>query len=321
MRVAIVGCGLIGTRRARVVRASPRDELVAVVDVDESRAHRLAGEMGCRAATDWREVVGAEEVEAVVVSTPNKFLMPITVAVLEHHKHVLCEKPLGRSSCEAQQMVAAARTHHVILKTGFNHRHHPAIARAHELCSSGAIGKLLFIRSVYGHGGRPGYEREWRADPEIAGGGDLLDQGIHVIDLCRWFLGDIAQVSGFTPTYFWGADKMSAVEDNAFALLQMRDGRSAAMHTSWTQWKNRFSFEIFGRDGYISVDGLGGSYGVERLTLGTRRPESGPPYEEQLEFNATRDESWSTEWEEFTTAIREGREPMARGTGRVAVRM
>ena len=176
----------------------------------------------------------------------------------------------------------------VILKTGFNHRHHPAIWRAHELCAEGAIGPLMFIRAVYGHGGRPGYDKEWRADADLSGGGELLDQGVHIVDLCRWFLGDFAEVFGSTATYFWdlghfesaGRDSPRAangqsvapssisLEDNAFALLRTADGRVAQFHTSWTQWKNRFSFEVFGRDGYLRVEGLGGSYGVERLEVG-----------------------------------------------------
>ncbi|MDH7475740.1 MAG: Gfo/Idh/MocA family oxidoreductase, partial [Anaerolineae bacterium] len=278
-------------------------------------------------------------------------LAPVTIAAACSGKHVLCEKPLGRNAGEAQQMVDAARKAGVVLKTGFNHRHHPAIWKAHELCAQGAIGPLMFIRAVYGHGGRPGYEKEWRANADLAGGGELLDQGIHIVDLCRWFLGDFAEVFGTTATYVWGRGKMengkgkmgdgkwkmedgtreveeenpssilhspfSSVEDNAFALLRTADGRVAQFHTSWTQWKNRFTFEVFGRDGYVRVDGLGGSYGLERLEVGRRKMENGKwkggaPEVEVLEFPGP-DPSWQTEWQEFASAIREGRQPLANG--------
>ena len=325
MKVGIVGCGVIGKRRASVIHGSQSDELIIVADIDEPRAKNLATEMDCMATTDWREVVARDDLKAVIVSTNNKFLMPVTVTALECGKHVLCEKPLGRNSDEAKKMVDAAWHAGVLLKTGFNHRHHPAIWKAHDLCSQGAIGPLMFIRAVYGHGGRPGYDKEWRSDPDLAGGGELLDQGVHIIDLCRWFMGDFTDAFGSIATYFWDlgyfktqdGNRETAVgcrlEDNAFVLLRTDDGRVAQWHTSWTQWKNRFSFEIFGRDGYLFMDGLGGSYGLERLTWGKRRPESGPPAEEHFQFSDP-DSSWYAEWAEFTAAIHEGREPLANGT-------
>jgi predicted dehydrogenase len=323
MNIALVGCGLIGRKRAAVLSASDDCKLVIVADIDTARAEQLSHEYDCQATTEWEQVVSHPHVQVVVVSTVNKFLMPITVAALQAGKHVLCEKPLGRNAGEAQQMVQAARVSGAVLKTGFNHRHHPAVWKAHALCAAGAIGPLMYIRCVYGHGGRAGYGKEWRADPELAGGGELLDQGVHVIDLCRWFLGEFSEVSGSTATHFWelgyfapGAHqplRPARLEDNAIATLKTAHGQVAIFHTSWTQWKNRFTFEVFGRDGYAVVEGLGGSYGVERLTLGARRPEGGAPTEEQFEFPGP-DRSWHDEWNEFTTAIREQREPLASGT-------
>lgn len=331
MRVGIVGCGLIGKRRADVVCQSATDALVMVADVDEVRAMAAAEEMGCSATTDWQEIVARDDVDVVIVCTPNKYLMPIAVAALENGKHVLCEKPPGRNLVEAHQIAETARRTGHILKIGFNHRYHPAIWRAHELCAQGAIGPLMFIRAIYGHGGRPGYNREWRANADLAGGGELLDQGVHIVDLCRWFLGDFTEVLGLTATYVWGqkADDggrkaeegippsafhlpISAVEDNAFALLRTADGRVAQFHTSWTQWKNRFTFEVYGRDGYVRVDGLGGSYGPEHLEVGRRKKEGGVPEVELFEFPGP-DLSWQVEWQEFTSAIRAGRQPLANG--------
>jgi predicted dehydrogenase len=204
-----------------------------------------------------------------------------------------------------------------VLKVGFNHRHHPAVAGAHEALRRGDIGEPFFIRCRYGHGGRPGYETEWRTAPEIAGGGELLDQGIHALDLFRWFLGDFVEAVGFAPTYFWkqeggGGAHRGEVEDNAFGLFRTANARVATLHVSWTQWKNLFSLEVFGRDGYAIVDGLGGSYGAERLILGRRVPASGPPEERTAEFPGS-DASWEREWEEFTAAIREEREPLGSG--------
>ncbi len=322
LRVAVVGCGLIGKRRAHVARELG-DQVVLVVDDDLARAEALAAEVGSAAVDDWQAAVGDHQVDVVVVSTVNKALEPITTAALHAGKHVLCEKPLGRNADEARRMVEAAGKAGVILKTGFNHRHHPAVWRAHELCEDGAIGPLMFIRAVYGHGGRPGYDKEWRADADVSGGGELLDQGVHVVDLCRWFLGDFATAFAATDTCFWdlgyfqpitgeAPDACRRLEDNAFALLRTPAGQTAQFHTSWTQWKNRFSFEAFGRDGYLRVEGLGGSYGAETLTLGRRRPEGGAPIEETCEFRGP-DLSWQAEWRELTSAIHERRRPLADG--------
>jgi predicted dehydrogenase len=307
MKVGVVGCGLIGSRRAKVAREEG-DEVLLVADLDRDRARELAGDQSAW-SEDWQAVTAHPAIEAVVVATINKSLLPVTLAAFQNGKHVLCEKPLGRNSREAGQMVAAARGAGRLLKVGFNHRYHPALQRSFELAQAGKIGELMSIRAAYGHGGRPGYDQEWRGDADLAGGGELLDQGVHLVDLCRWFLGDFVEVSGMVATWFW---KIAPLEDNGFALLRTARGQIALIHSSWTQWKNLFRFEVFGRDGFLVVDGLGGSYGPERLTLGLRRPESGPPREQSWEFPGP-DLSWQAEWQEFKTAIQEGREPLGNG--------
>jgi len=315
LRVGIVGCGLIGNKRAAVIQGDAASALCAAADPeikDAAALLRKYGEGG-RARQDWRDMLSEESLDAVVVATPNKYLETISLFALQRGMHVLCEKPLGCNTRESRRMVMDARKHHVILKTGFNHRHHPAIGKAHDLVAEGALGPLYFIRCIYGHGGRPGYEKEWRASRDICGGGELLDQGVHVVDLFRWFLGDFEEAFGYTSTYFWNMD----VEDNAFALFKTSRGQVASMNTSWTQWKNRFTFEIVGEAGYLIIEGLGGSYGPEKLTIG-RRPRDGQNYiggvpdETVIVFDGP-DISWDLEWEEFVQAIRESREPLGNG--------
>ncbi len=301
--VGVVGCGLIGARRATVVAAHPGSRLVAVADLDHRRAKAAAGASGAAVSTEWTEVVECRDVQAVVVATTHEWLAPIAGAALRAGKHVLCEKPMSLDSRQAEELVALSRASGRLLSVGFNHRHHPAIRRAHELAGNGAVGDVLFIRCRYGHGGRPGYEREWRMNPERSGGGELLDQGIHALDLFRWFVGDLRVVAGVTANFGWHAP----VEDNVFAFLRSPRGQIASLHASWTQWKNLFSFEVFGDGGALSVEGLGGSYGTESLTV-HRRGLFGPPAEERLEFPGP-DRSWESEWDEFLTAIRTGDPP------------
>jgi predicted dehydrogenase len=299
MRLAIIGCGLIGSKRVAAAAATAH-EIVAVCDPDAERRERLAAQTAARAVADWREAIAADA-DAVVIATPHDQLAQIALAAVEAGRHVLVEKPAGRRASEVAPLVAAAKARGRIVKVGFNHRFHPAISRAKSLADEGQIGPLLFIRGRYGHGGRIGYEKEWRFRPEISGGGELIDQGSHLIDLSRWFLGDLALAYGAVPNYFWQAP----VEDNCFIALTGKEKQMAWLHASWTEWKNLFVFEIMGRDGKLTIEGLGGSYGTERLTLHRMLPQMGPPETTIWEFPFP-DRSFESEFENFVAAV-EGR--------------
>lgn len=317
LRVGVIGCGRIGTLRAAVATGNRGSHVVAVADLDRSRAKEVAELMGAAVTTEWEEVIERRDVDAVVVATTHRWLTPISAAALRAGKHVLCEKPMSLNSAQAEELVVIARRSGRLLSVGFNHRHHPAIRRAHRLAHDGAIGELLFIRCRYGHGGREGYEREWRLNPELSGGGELLDQGIHALDLFRWFLGDLSVVAGVTANWVWRAP----VEDNVFALLRSSRDQVACLHASWTQWKNLFSFEVFGERGALVAEGLGGSYGPEQLTVHRRGPRAGAPHEERLAFSGP-DRSWQSEWEGFLTAIRKGQPaPVGAEDGLAALRL
>jgi len=302
MRIGIVGTGLIGQRRAATA-AEAGHEIIAVADLDATRAAAVAAQLGARALPDWRAVVAAE-LDIVVVATSHDSLALVALAAVEAGKHVLVEKPAGRSAREVLPILTAARARGRCVKVGFNHRFHPAMLKARELATAGNLGPLMFVRGRYGHGGRVGYETEWRCRPEISGGGEAIDQGCHLIDLSRWFLGDLRLAYGAVPTYFWPVP----VDDNCFLALVGARGEMAWLHAGWTEWKNLFSFEIIGRDGKVAIEGLGGSYGVERLTYYRMLPGMGPPETTCWEYPFP-DRSWSREFEEFVSAIQAGREP------------
>jgi predicted dehydrogenase len=302
MRVAIVGCGLIGHKRARSLGGH---RLVATADANLARAEELAAQhRGCIASADWKAVVERADVDAVVVATTNNALAPVTDAAVRANKHVLVEKPAARSARELAPVVAAARAAGVVVKVGFNHRFHPAFVKARALCDEGGLGPLLYVRARYGHGGRLGYDREWRADPAVAGGGELLDQGVHLIDLTRWFLGDVTEVRGHAGTFFWDMP----VEDNGFLFLRTAGGQVAWLHASCTEWKNLFCFEVFGKDGKLQIDGLGGSYGTERLAYYRMLPQMGPPETTIWEYPGA-DHSWHDEFAHFADCVAAGRRP------------
>lgn len=302
--VAVIGCGLIGQKRAGALGAA---RLVACADVVLERAQGLAHAVpGAVATADWRRAVEHEDVAVVIVATTNDALATVTRAAVQAGKHVLVEKPAARSVAELELVIETARQAGLQVHVGFNHRYHPALRQARALCDAGALGELMFIRGRYGHGGRPGYEREWRADPALSGGGELIDQGIHLIDLARWFLGDFREVNGFAHTYFWPMP----VDDNAFLLLKTSQQHVAFLHVSCTEWKNLFSLELYGRNAKLHVEGLGGSYGLERLAYYKMLPEMGPPETTIWEYPRG-DDSWAMEFAEFLDDIRLKRTPSA----------
>ncbi|HEY3756024.1 MAG TPA: Gfo/Idh/MocA family oxidoreductase [Opitutaceae bacterium] len=306
IRFAQIGCGLIGKKRAAALKTlAPDAALACACDTDRSRAEALAASVpGCRVAGSIEEVLADASISAVIVSTLNAALAPIARAAAAAGRHVIVEKPGALDAGQLRSVQEAAKRTGAKVRISYNHRYHPALQKARELVDAGAVGPLMFLRARYGHGGRTGYDREWRADPKLSGGGELIDQGVHLIDLAGWFMGDFAQVDGHATTSFW---KMP-VDDNAFVSLRTAAGQTAWLHASCTEWKNLFSLEIYGRDGKLAIDGLGGSYGVERLAFYRMLPEMGPPETTLWEYPRG-DDSWAVELREFLADIRQDREP------------
>jgi predicted dehydrogenase len=302
--VGIIGCGLIGQKRAMALGAG--GQLVACADIDVGRAENLAKGSRARVFRDWRELVWLPQVDIVVVSTLHDSLAAITQAAVEARKHVLVEKPAARNAYELEPVILAAAKHGVKVHVGFNHRYHRSLRKAKDIVDSGALGDLMFVRARYGHGARIGYDKEWRANPALSGGGELIDQGPHLIDLSRWFLGEITEVQGFAHTYYWDMP----VDDNGFLLLKTAKKQAAFLHASCTEWKNLFSMEIYGKLGKLDLSGLGGSYGIEKITWYRMLPEMGPPDTTSWEYPRG-DDSWAVEIAEFFDDIRLDREPAA----------
>ena len=300
--VGIVGCGLIGHKRAKALGLSGK--LVACADIDVSRAENLARSYsGVRVFPSWRDLVSSSLVEVVIVATLHDSLAEITKAAARAGKHVLVEKPAAKNSEELLSVIEVASNYDVKVHVGFNHRYHRSLRKAREIVDSGELGELMFLRARYGHGGRLGYDREWRANPQLSGGGELIDQGPHLIDLSRWFLGEFADVQGFAHTYYWDMP----VDDNGFMLLKTANNKVAFLHVSCTEWKNLFSLEMYGNLGKIDLTGLGGSYGVEKITWYKMLPEMGPPESVTWEYPMA-DDSWAVELDEFFQDIKTNRE-------------
>jgi predicted dehydrogenase len=297
LRAAVVGCGLMGRKRAG---ALGEDTLVAAYDVRPEAAEALAREHGGVAARELDELLELAP-DVVIVATSHDRLAPIAVRALEAGSHVLVEKPAGIGVDDVDRIAAAADAAGRVAKVGFNHRFHPAISEAAELALSGRFGDVMFVRGRYGHGGRLGYDREWRADPAVSGGGELTDQGMHLLDLTHLLLGVLPLHSALLRTGYWDMP----VEDNAAILLGAADDHRApwaTLHVTWTEWKNLFSLEVMCRTGKLQVDGLQGSYGPQRLTVHAMKPELGPPDTEVREYPGE-DVSWTREWAALRSAV------------------
>ena len=248
MRYGLIGCGGIGALRAAALGQTPGARLVAVSDVDPERARALAAGHGAAVEPDWRRLVERADVDAVFVSTPPNLHADMAIGALEAGKHVLVEKPLAREPLEARAMMAAAASARRHLATGFNYRFYPSVVRARELMASGRIGELDHIRSYAGYSATD-HNPPWVHDAGVMGGGALRDNGIHLIDLTRLFLGDVAEVKGFATDHVWGFPQC---EDNGFALLRGTGGRIASLHASWNEWRGyQLLVEIYGTRGCI----------------------------------------------------------------------
>ena len=297
LRTVLVGTGLIGRKRALQLPAT--FSLVGIFDLNHDAARSLANDLVPRptVASSLDELFQLSP-EVVIIATTHQTLPIIALKALSANCHILMEKPGANELQPLRDLQLLAKEKQRVIHVGYNHRFHPAFRKAVELMRDHQFGNLLWIRARYGHGGRLGYENEWRANRAISGGGELLDQGSHLIDLTRMLVGDVQLAYSKLQTSFWKMD----VEDNAFLALEPNSGGLAWLHASWTEWKNTFSFEITLETAKIDIQGLGGSYGLERLTLFLMQPEMGPPPSDTWEWNAT-DDSWSDELNDFYEAI------------------
>jgi predicted dehydrogenase len=252
IRVALVGAGDIGSLRARAVHELSELELVVVADISSARAKELAGRYGAESSERPLESLHRNDVDLVIVSTPPDSHADLSLAALAAGKHVLCEKPLSNTLESAERMCRAASENGAYLKTGFNHRYFPAFTFARRLTSSGALGSVAYVKAYAGHQGGEEFGHEWIHEGSVTGGGSLVDNGIHILDLTRLFLGDEVETAhGYSSNMIWHFED---AEDNAFALFRTSSGKTAQIHTSWTGWNGyRFWVEAVCERGYVKA--------------------------------------------------------------------
>jgi predicted dehydrogenase len=298
-RLALIGAGWIMDYHARAVIEHPGAELVAASSWREPSLAKLAERHGIpRTTTDWRELAADPEVDAVVVGTPNALHAPQAVAFLQAGKHVLVEKPMARNLEEADAMLAAARASGARLMVAHCWRFHPDVLALRARVAAGELGEVVKTRSygVHAHWGPSG----WFTDPELAGGGALLDMGVHAIDTTRFLLGDPlpARVFATVATRYGGY----AVDDDAVVLVRWSDTTSSIIESGW--WQPHLGgleadTELYGTGGYARV-------------WDRTEPPPGAEHVSQAMFTA--------QMAEFVEAIAAGRQPRPSGEdGRVVM--
>ena len=301
LRVGIAGFGVVGKRRKDCVDRHPQMQVVAVCDRTFEGAGTLPG--GIRFYQDYRHLL-SEELDVLIVCLTNDIAAEVTIAGLEAGLHVFCEKPPGRNVEEIRQVMVCERRHPTLkLMYGFNHRYHDSVQDALKILRSGELGRVINMRGVYGKAKLITFNQDdWRTRREIAGGGVLLDQGIHMVDLMRLFAGDFTEVHSFISNGHWGYD----VEDNAYALMRTADGIVGMLNSSATQWRHRFNLDINLERGSLILGGiLSGtkSYGAETLSVVQADPDNdqGDPKEQVTRYN--KDPSWDAEIAAFAGCI------------------
>jgi predicted dehydrogenase len=299
LRVGIAGYGVVGQRRRHFIDRHPHLRTVTVCD--RTFPDDGVSEDGVRYYRTYTRLL-EEPLDILFVCMTNDIAAEVTVAGLERGLHVLCEKPPGRDLHDVVRVIECERRHPGLkLKYGFNHRYHDSVRDALRLIQSGELGRVINLRGVYGKSKIVTFDSDWRTKRALAGGGILLDQGIHMVDMMRLFVGEFADVYSFVSNSYWNHD----VEDNAYALMRTADGVVAMLHSSATQWRHRFHLEIALTQGAIGLSGIlsgSKSYGAETITVAYKNEDDGgDPREVTTRYN--HDSSWQDEIADFTDCI------------------
>ncbi len=299
LKVGIAGYGVVGKRRRQFVDQNPHLETAALCD--RSFGEAGVGQDGIPCFEDYESLLG-QPLDVLFVSLPNYLAAEVTIAGIDRGLHVFCEKPPGRDVEEVERVIEAELKHPgLLVKYGFNHRYHHSVRAALELIQSGELGEIVNLRGVYGKSKIISFASGWRAERRYAGGGILLDQGTHMVDLMQLFCGEFVEAKSYVSNRYWKHD----VEDNVYALLRDSQDRIAMLHSSATQWQHRFTLEIALTEGYLELRGIlsgSKSYGAERLTIGRRDQADGGTTREEV-VTYVEDPSWRDEIDEFADAI------------------
>ena len=298
LNVALIGCGIVGLRRIKYF--GNKFNLIACADKNILSKKKYIKKKKILFTDNWKKILHLDKLDAIFIATYHSYQTEIIKSFVKKGIHVFCEKPGGISYKKTFQLLKLIKNKKVFIMLGYNHRYHPSIVEAQKIIKNNILGKILYIRSIYGHGGRKNYHKEWRFNKKLSGGGELIDKGSHLIDLSRLFLGDLKVHSAFVNNFFWKTN----LEDNCFINLKNKKNNISFLHASSTEWKNKFNFEIFCKYGKIDISGLGKSYGKEKITIYKMSKKMGIPKKtEKIYSNSNSNQTWKIEIDNFYKII------------------
>lgn len=296
--VGIIGYGKMGKIRHKAINEVGKAELIAVSEPNLDGLERGIPNL------THEEIINHDEIDTIIICTPNYLNKELTVKALNAGKNVFCEKPPAFTGDDVREICQVEENSGKKLMYGFNHRHHDSVIRMKEIIDSGKFGNIIWMRGRYGKSVTEDYFNNWRAKKELAGGGILLDQGIHMLDLFLHLGGDFDSVKAEVSNLYWNLE----VEDNAFVILRnTKNGIDASLHSTMTQWRHLFSLEVFMEKGYMVLNGLitsTMSYGEEILSIAENRSAApAATWKDEVKTQYIDDHSWRYEMEHFFRAI------------------
>ncbi|MHB8662497.1 MAG: Gfo/Idh/MocA family protein [Acidimicrobiales bacterium] len=302
LHFGVVGLGRMGKRRINSIGKDHRSTLVCVSDQDRAAAESLAAGLACHVCDDAHQMLDAHpEMAAIVVALPNRFHRDVVVAALDSGRHVFCEKPLAHSRPDAVEMVEAQLRSDKTIKVGSNLRYFPNVLEAKRVLDAGGIGEPLFVRSWIGHSGWNLGDSSWYSDRDLAGGGTFLDNGVHVLDVVRWLLGEAVACVGLLGDRGNGTE----LERNAFGLFEMSRGEVVFVHSSWTEWAGYAYLEVYGSEGFVRIDARDGR---SDLVVGSRDGQRAVH-----DYSDNHPSSFDAEFDHYLTSLLNGDQPTASG--------
>jgi 1,5-anhydro-D-fructose reductase (1,5-anhydro-D-mannitol-forming) len=297
-KVGIIGYGVMGKTRNTAITEIKRGKVIAISEPN------IGADFEGIPNVSHEEIINHPELDVVIVCTPNFLNKDLTIRALNAGKHVFCEKPPAFTGADIEEIKIAEANSGKILMYGFNHRHHDSVMHMKKLIDSNEYGKVLWLRGRYGKSVTADYFNQWRAKKELAGGGILMDQGIHMLDLFLFLSGDFDVVKAEVSNLYWHMD----VEDNAFVILkESATGKVASLHSTMSQWRHLFSLEIFLEKGYMVLNGLitsSMSYGEETLSVAKNRSTApAATWQDEVITKYVNNNSWRYEMDHFFDAI------------------
>ena len=298
MNFAVIGLGSFGIKRAKAIKSSKVAKLKIIFDLNNQSLEK-AKEILSVQSYNLEKILGDKSIDVVCICTPNKFHKDLIIRSLNSGKHVFCEKPLARNFKEAEEIFEVSKKSKAILQIASNHRFFESVLFAKKLVDKGTIGEVLSFTGRIGHNGER-LKDSWFWDKEISGGGTLLDNGCHLLDLSRFFVGNFISGNGIISNTYW---KNISVEDTASGVFKTKDGKTASIFCSWRLLSGYFFFELNGSEGYVNVDGRFDTHGGDKIFWSTKK--DGKFYSE--DFSHIKPNSYQLEIDNFVNNLKNGK--------------